>query len=114
MNPMQPPSGIRWSDVPKAFWAGLVLSALGFVVNVTSVQVDSSPAGVSCSYTNWSAFVFAVAILGCVAAAWQEQRRRNVMYRLMLPAMAGFSVILVGFAVVHALRGAGTVGGDCN
>jgi succinate dehydrogenase hydrophobic anchor subunit len=109
----QPPS-LRLSDVPKAFWAGLVLAAVGFVVNVSETSRSSSPDGTTCSYTNYAAFAFAVVIVICIVTGWQDRGRRAPAYRLAAPITAAFTIALLGLAFVHVFRGTGTIGGACN
>lgn len=99
--------------VPKAFWVGLVLFALAFVVNLSTTSRSSSSAGASCSYTDIAALGFAAAIIICIAAAWQDRKSRHPARRLNAPAMFVFSAVLVALAVVHVLRGTGTLGGPC-
>lgn len=100
-------------SVPNAFWAALIVGAVAFAVKI-SVQVETSGSdGYSCSYHNFAGFAAAAAIvvlllIGLVARASVHPEARLAGSLTML-----FTVVLLGLAVVHLLRGTGSIQSEC-
>jgi hypothetical protein len=112
---MSDPGSTQLRDVPKTFWVGLAVGVLAFFVSISSLSMRIvNGERTSCSYTDYGGLIAAVICLMCVPAAWQSRRQRHVARQSALWVMAVGSVVLVGLAAVHALRGLGFIGGPCN
>ncbi|GAB2488476.1 hypothetical protein [Jatrophihabitans fulvus] len=105
-------------QVPAAFWVGLGIAAVAFVVHIESLTVRTSTLGgrpeYSCQYSDLVGFFAALAILATVAAGWAHRRSRHPRAKLPMPYMAVFTVVLVALSVMHALRGNGTIMSPCD
>jgi len=97
-----------WRELPGAAKTALICAVLGFVITIDSTTVKSSRGDVNCSYTNISALGFGAAagIAGVVALVLGAKRRHR--------ATLVVGAVCVAVAVLHVLRGVGSVGGACN
>ncbi|SHG74968.1 hypothetical protein SAMN05443575_2691 [Jatrophihabitans endophyticus] len=112
-EPQRPVLGVR--DVPVPVWVALALGAVGFVLRVSFQEiVVGTGVGYSCTYTDIAGFGFAVALVGCTVAAWRSWSARAAAWRIPVPFMAVFTVVALALAVVHALRGNGTIMSPCD
>ena len=103
--------GERVAALPTPSKVGLALCLVGFVFRLTcSSSTTENGELVSCSYFDAGALMIAGGILWCAgvtgsglgAADEGEARFRR-----------GVTAVLLAFAVLHALRGLGVIGGPC-
>lgn len=114
-GPGTPRASTSPRDVPLPIWIGLGLGILAFVTRF-SVYSSSTHNGVqtSCSYIDIFGFLAAAGLVTCVVLGWTSRAGSHVARRLAAPLMFGLSAVLLALAVVHVLRGVGTIGGLCD
>ncbi|WP_092502216.1 hypothetical protein [Agrococcus jejuensis] len=107
---------MRISHVPRAYWAALVVSALGFVVSMSSTTMGSPAAAgtvTACSFLDLGPLVAAAGSVALTLVALGERRRQHVDARASVPWVLTGVAVVAALAVVHVLRGLGVLGGPC-
>lgn len=114
--PLPPPRRphISFGAVPTAFWVGLAIGAVAFFVKLTSQTISSGSHGYSCSYHNYAGFLAAAGIVVCLIVGWAARASVRADYRLAVPLTLAISVLMLGLAFVHVLRGTGTIQNPCD
>ena len=102
------------AHTPVAFWTGLAIGLVGLIVHVSSTRVVPDSSGYSCSYHEYSSWLFAALVLIGTGAGWVGRHSVHVARRLADPLMFGWSVVLIGLAAYLVLRGLGAVDNACD
>ena len=97
--------------VAGAVKVGIVVGLVAFLVRIGLTDRTVVNGAESCSYTDPFAFLAAAVCLGC---AWRAvTASREVPYRQRPTLHLAAAAVLVLLAVVHVLRGVGTVLSPC-
>jgi hypothetical protein len=102
------------AHTPAAFWTGLAIGVVGLFVHFSSTKIVLDSSGYSCSYHEYSSWIFAALVLVCGCAGWLGRQSVHVARRLAVPLMLGWSVVLTALATYLVLRGLGTVDNACD
>jgi len=104
----------KLNAVPTPFWVGLGIAAITFVFHLSTKTVVVDGSGYSCEYHDYAGFIGAALIVVCVIAGWAGRKQLHAARRLALPLMYGATAVLLALALLHVLRGVGTIGSACD
>lgn len=107
----KPTGGLK--AVPTSIWVGLGIGVLAFFVNIsTSSTQTRNGVVVACSYIDVAGFLAAAVLVVFLVFTIVTCLTRKLTITAAPLAWVGIALIAV-LAVVHALRGAGVIGGIC-